>query len=141
MPLEEQDDLDDLFIAETIGRLRRAYMLATKGAPIGFWVESGDAGSDLTLAEAFKLLWLALNLSPKLDTRFSSYMLLAATLLELLLQQHLMIEDSTTQGWTDSPIIVVVHQCAAPKCIPVTCFVVYPTERCGNNGPASPREW
>ena len=27
MPLEEQDDLDDLFIAETIGRLRRAYMV------------------------------------------------------------------------------------------------------------------
>ena len=72
--------------------------LATKGPPIGFWVESGDAGSGLTLAEAFKLLWLALDLSPKLDTRFSSYMLLAATLLELLLQQHLMVSLDTPLG-------------------------------------------
>jgi len=102
----DQEDVDS--ISASIGILRRAYLLVTEDGllPLNAWKQ--EEPHNLSLAQGFLLLWH--SISPAVAGKDDAFhqLLLSASLLELLLQDFIQIDDSSAlESWIVNPLQVV----------------------------------
>eukprot|EP00658_Telonema_sp_P-2_P055757 TRINITY_DN44315_c0_g1_i1.p1 TRINITY_DN44315_c0_g1~~TRINITY_DN44315_c0_g1_i1.p1 ORF type:complete len:265 (-),score=74.86 TRINITY_DN44315_c0_g1_i1:413-1207(-) len=101
------DEMDS--VTEAIGRLRRAYVMVRNEQSLRNSMACiREEKEGLTLSEGFLALWHTVTPGPKQHNYGIQHLLLCATLLELLLQDYLRIENGEElASWVENQLEVL----------------------------------